>query len=40
MNLFATLDISLRLTDKGLDVYEDVIEYIFKYLNIIKSTPI
>ena len=37
LNLFSTIEVSIKLTKKGLENYKDVSEIVFKYLNILKE---
>ncbi len=40
MDLFSTIEISIKLTKKGLENYRDVIEIVHKHLNILKEKGI
>lgn len=37
MNLFSTIEVSIKLTKKGLDNYLEVCEILFKYLQMLKE---
>ena len=40
INLFTKMQVSIKLTKKGLEMYRDVCEILFKYLNILKDKGI
>ena len=40
MDLFSTIEITIKLTKKGLENHRDVIEIVHKYLNILKEKGI
>ncbi len=37
MDLFSTFEVEVELTKKGLENYKKVIEYTFKYLEVLKK---